>query len=226
VSYENKKDPDSDVPSHFTEVLTTFEDSEKNLQIEVFGAERLTKDIGQEADTTETLELKRAVLAMMDDVANTEGNDMVAYRILQRRWKPAVELHLFGSTEERGLDVRDTDHWLAQAPLRVKNLLFEHVDGPQGRLAQSRLARILGIGPPLLHTASESIYFDQDDKAWVVRSLVYPYARTRDALRSKEQDTAIAIKPASHADIDGAFELLTAAAREDEQASAYHSLVK
>jgi hypothetical protein len=192
------------------EDFPTFDEAQKQLQIEVFGAERMAQDEGNEASLESTLELKRAVLQVMND-EHTIGNDKIARRTLERRWQPPVEIWLTAGPEELGLEQRETDHWLAHAPLRIKHLVFENVHAPQ-----RKLARIVGIDAPLLYTASESLYFDDDNKAWVTRSLVYPHKTMRDALRDKEREAEQAIKPASQADIDRAFDLLTKAVHEDD----------
>lgn len=192
------------------EDFPTFDEVQRQLQIEVFGAERMAQDEGNEASLGSTLELKRAVLQVMND-EHTTGFDTIAHRTLERRWQPPVEIWLTADPKELGIEQKETDHWLAHAPLRVKHLVFENVHAPQRKLAP-----ILGIDAPLLYTASESIYFDEDNKAWVTRDLVYPHKSMRNALRDKEREALQTIKPASQVDINRAFELLIKAVHEDE----------
>jgi hypothetical protein len=208
VSFENENTPNNNIPPHLEQGLASFEDAENQLQIEVFGAERIANDAKNEASELETLELQRSILGLIPG-EGAIGNNRLVHRSLQRRHLPPVGIYLVPESGD-GLDTTDADHFLAGAPLRVKNLLHEQVYAPQ-----KRVVRLLGVDPPLLFTASEDLYFDKEDKAWVVRTLTYPHKSLRNALKGSERETVWAVKPASRDDLEKATDLLVAAAHED-----------
>ena len=177
----------------------------------VFGEERLAQDAGHEADRLETLKLKRATLALMND-EHALHNEKLAYRALDRQFQPPVEIFLLSDIGKDEVAPSPTAPPLARADLRLTNLVYENVHAPQ-----SVLARLILLEPRLLYTATEGIYFDDDNKGWVVRKLVYPYKKIRDAIRGEERESVMAIKPLSQNDIEKAYELLASAAREDTQ---------
>ena len=178
--------------------IPSFDSVNRQLQIEVFGAERMAQD--QFADPELVNQLQRAISTLLLD-EQTVGNQRVAGRELPRRYGPSLELYFLAEPQIRGVEIDELTNALMHSPYRIKNVVFGQIHKKRGRLAQ-----VVGLEGPMQAVAKEDILIDLENKPWVVRTIV----------DTKTKEKQWAAKPATDVDIDQALETLAATAFEEE----------